>query len=222
VCKSKPNLFELLTSCIESATDNGRLSAYELLGYCAKHAFPQLQPFIGVIMPILIQQLNINGVIDQNNEDGISVVYNACWSTSEICIQSGEGMAPYSKVLLQSLLDINRNPNTPEFVNENAAIAVGRLGLENSHIIAPHISEFAGKFLELMKSIDYSEEKASALTGFTFTVGRNHLAIENNLLEFFSIIAQYNQENENEENKEKSLYKQGLKVLFEQVAYSFR
>jgi transportin-1 len=222
VCESKPNLFELLKSCMENATDDGRLSAYELLGYCAKYAFPQLRPFIGVIMPILIQQLNINRVIEQNNEDGISVVNNACWSASEICIQSGEGMAPYAEVLFQSLLDIIGNPKTPKSVNENAVIAVGRLGLENSQIMAPHISVFARKFLELMESIDYSEEKASALTGFTLAVGHNHLAMENDLLKFFSIIAQYNQENENEENKEKSPYKQGLKALFEQVVYPFR
>jgi hypothetical protein len=40
-------------------------------------------------------------------------------------------MAPFAEMLLQRLLDIIGNPETPQVVNENAAIALSRLGLEN-------------------------------------------------------------------------------------------
>ncbi|KAH8587831.1 armadillo-type protein [Bisporella sp. PMI_857] len=223
VCDSKPDLFELLTFCIGNATDDGCLAAYELLGYCAKYVFSQLRPSLPGVMPSLIEQLNKNGVIEEDNEDGISAVNNACWSAGEICIQSKDEMTPYAELLLQSLLDIIQNPKTEQSVNENAIVALGRLGLGNSQLMAPHISVIATKFLGLINSIHNPEEKASALIGFTLAVEQNPRAMENELLNFFSTIARYNQENEKDkENEDHSLYEQHLRSLFAQVLNGYK
>lgn len=78
--------FELLTFCAKNPANNVRQSSYTLLGHCAIYVFPQLQPFLLGIMPILIEQLDVNSVIDEQIEDGFSAVNNACWSAGEISI----------------------------------------------------------------------------------------------------------------------------------------
>jgi transportin-1 len=192
VSGSQPGIFELLSFCMENPTNDVRQSSYALLGDCAKYVFPQLQPFLPRIMPILIKQLDLNMVMDDHIENGFSVVNNACWSVGEIAVQHGKGMAPFIEPLFQRLLDIIGNPEVPHSVNENAAIALGRLGLENAEAMAPHLAVFSAQFLKSMETVEYTEEKASAFKGFTLVVGRNPQALEKDLVSFFTVIARYN------------------------------
>jgi transportin-1 len=212
VSGSQPGFFELLTFCMENPTNDVRQSSYALLGDCARYVFPQLQAFLPGIMPILIKQLDLSSSMDEHIENGFSVVNNACWSAGEIAIQHGKGMAPYVQQLFQRLLDIIGNPEIPQSVNENAGIALGRLGLENSEAMAPHLAMFAAQFLDSLDTVDYTEEKASAFTGFTMVVGRNPQAMEKDLIHFFTAIANYRHD-----MIFKTQYKEDLRTMFAQV-----
>jgi transportin-1 len=191
VSGSQPQLFELLQFCMEDPENEVRQSSYALLGDCAKYVFPQLQAFLPTLLPILIKQLDLDSILDEQIETGFSVVNNACWSVGEISIQNGKQMEPCVEELLKRFLEILGNPEVPKSVLENAAIALGRLGLGNSEIMSHHLTTFSEPFLKSIKSVDYTIEKATACKGFTLCVINNPQAIEKDLAQFFSMIARY-------------------------------
>ncbi|KAK3359879.1 armadillo-type protein [Lasiosphaeria hispida] len=191
VDNSQPAFFELLGFCLEDPADEVQQSAYALLGDCSKYVFDQLSQFLPSIFPILLKRLDLDNILDEEIDNGFSVVNNACWSAGEISVQYKKGMAPFVPEMLQRCVEIIANPRVPKGVNENAAIALGRLGLENYELLAPHLSKFADEFLNSMDEVDPSEEKATAFKGFSLTVAQNPQAIENVLLHFFTAIARY-------------------------------
>ncbi|KAI9831013.1 MAG: hypothetical protein M1819_005251 [Sarea resinae] len=191
VSTAQPSLFELLTFCMEDPNNDVRQSSYALLGDCAIYVFPQLQPYIPSIMPLLIDQLELDKIVAEDYDGPFSVVNNACWSCGEISMRHGEGMAPYADDLYQRLIAIMSNPEVPDSLNENAAIALGRLGWGASPQLAPHLGQFAGHFLEHMEKVEYTDEKGHAFQGFTKTVSQNPQAMEKYLAEFFKAIARY-------------------------------
>ncbi|KAI2471907.1 ARM repeat-containing protein [Annulohypoxylon bovei var. microspora] len=188
---SQPAFFELLTFCMKDPTDEVRQSAYALLGDCAKYVFEQLQPSLPNIFPVLLTQLDLDGILDEDIDSGFGAVNNACWSAGEIAIQHKSNMAPYVPELFQSFLAIVTNPGIPKGVTENAAIALGRLGLGNGELLAPELAHFAEDFLSSMDEVDPSDEKATAFRGFTAIVEKNPMAMEKSLLHFFTSIARY-------------------------------
>ncbi|RDW83352.1 ARM repeat-containing protein [Coleophoma crateriformis] len=191
VSGSQPRLFDLLTFCMEDPENDVRQSSYALLGDCAKYVFPQLQPFLPTLLPLLIQQLDLDSILDEQIETGFSVVNNACWSAGEIAIQYGKGLAPYVEKLLQRFLEILGNPEIPKSVSENAAIALGRLGLDNAEMLAPHLATFSEPFLKSINSVDYTLEKGTAMKGFLLIVVLNPQAMEKDLARLFTAIARY-------------------------------
>ena len=191
VSGSTPELFDLLQFCLEDPENEVRQSSYALLGDCAKGVFPQLQPALPTLMPILIKQLDLDNIIDEQVETGFSVVNNACWSAGEIAIQNGKAMEPYVPRLLQRYLDILRNDLVLRSVLENAAIALGRLGLENAATLAPHLADFSGPFLKYIDTVDYTAEKATAVKGFVAVVLANPTAMERDLGKLMGVVARY-------------------------------
>jgi HEAT repeat protein len=191
VANAQPTFFELMALCMGDQSDAVQQSAYALLGDCAKYVFEQLKPFLPNIMPVVIKRLDMDTILDEEVDNSFSVVNNACWSVGEIALQYKAGMAPFVPQLLQRCVDILSNPRVPGGVSENAAIALGRLGLDNAELVAPHLGNFAEEFLDTMDDVDPSEEKATALRGFTEVVTRNPQAMESVLLHYFSTIANY-------------------------------
>ncbi|CAD6503147.1 BgTH12-02816 [Blumeria graminis f. sp. triticale] len=191
VSASNPSIFDLLQFCMKDPENDVRQSSYALLGDCAKYVFPQLQPCLDKLLPILIKQLDLDAIMDEQIETGFSVVNNTCWSAGEVAIQYGKGMAPYIPRLLERCLQILGNPDVPKSVLENAAIALGRLGLENADIMAPHLITIAEPFLKSISTIDYTIEKATAFKGFCLIVTINPQAMEKDLVYLFTIIAKY-------------------------------
>lgn len=220
VSNSHPAFFELLTFCMADPSNDVRQSSYALLGDCAKYVFPQLQLYLPNIMPVLIKQLDLRMIMAEQIDTGFSVVNNACWSAGEIAIQNGQGMAPWVRELFQSFINIMANPEVPRSVNENAAIALGRLGLANHEVLAPHLAVFAEPFLKSMSTVDYTEEKASAFKGFTMTVGQNPQAMEKDLVRFFNAIARdCSSDNHHNPNLQpKTQLSEDLHALFQQVS----
>ncbi|KAL9116931.1 MAG: hypothetical protein Q9187_006536, partial [Circinaria calcarea] len=191
VSNSQPRMFDLLRFCLEDPANDVRQSAYALLGDCAIHIFPHLQPVLPVLMPILIQQLDIDAMPDEEADAAFSVINNACWSCGEIALQEREGMAPYVEKLYERLYSIIRNPEIPSSVNENAAIALGRLGLYCSQGLALHLADFAKRFLQIIEPVDNTDEKGQAFLGLNRTIVNNPQAMEDCLLEYFQATAAF-------------------------------
>ena len=209
VVSSQPRFFELLIFCMEDPRNDVRQSSYALLGDCAVHVFNELQPFFPSLMPVLIRQLDLDNVLDEEIDTGFSVINNACWSCGEIAMKQKEGLAPYVEKLYQRLMVIISNPEIPISVNENAVIALGRLGVECSQVLAPHLAEFARSFLQIIEPVDDTDEKGHAFLGFNRTIENNPRAMENCLLDYFKASAAYDLKNQH--NRE-SIYESFQRV----------
>ncbi|KAL8715531.1 MAG: hypothetical protein Q9220_000867 [cf. Caloplaca sp. 1 TL-2023] len=188
---SQPRFFDLLLFCMENPSNDVRQSSYALLGDCAVNVFLQLKPSLSSLMPILIQQLDLDNIRDQDIDQGFSVINNACWSCGEIAMKEEAGMRPYVEQIYQRLLGIISNPEVPISVNENAVIALGRLGVHCSTSLAPHLAAFAKPFLQIISPVEQTDEKAHAFLGFNRIVQANPQAMENCLLEYFRASAAY-------------------------------
>lgn len=185
------SLFELLALCLEDLTDEVRQSAYALLGDCARYVFPQLQPYLQSVIPMILKQLDFESVLDEDIDGSFAVINNACWSAGEIALHHKKGMAPYVSELLQRFVELMTNPRVPRSLVENAGIALGRLGLDNAELLGPSLPTFSEEFLNAVEDVDPSDEKSTALKGFALVVGQNPQAMEKTLLQFFTTIARY-------------------------------
>lgn len=183
------NFFQLLAICMSDSNNDVRQSAYALLGDCAICVFEQLQPCLPAILEILIVQLEVSPAHIGHDESGYSVINNACWSVGEISMQQKEGMQPYAERLLQKIGTILFDSKVPESLNENAAIALGRLGIGCAHYLSVHLAQIAPAFLRAISKVTWNDEKGHALTGFMRIVLANPGAMEQSLLEFFSLMA---------------------------------
>lgn len=186
---SSPTFFQLLAVCMRDPNNDVRQSAYALLGDCAIYVFAQLQPGLPTILEILITQLEVSQINLDGEETGYSVINNACWSVGEIAMNHKEGMQPYVERLLQKLGTILFDERVPDSLNENAAIALGRLGLGCAQYLAVHLAQIAPGFLRAIRKVGWTDEKCHALTGFELIILANPGAMEQSLLEFFNEIS---------------------------------
>ena len=191
VANSQPRFFDLLCFCMEDPNYEVRQSSYALLGDCAISIFSQLEPFIPNILPTLIKQLDLDMIKDDDRHTGFSVLNNACWSCGEIAVNEKAPLSPYADKLYQGLFSIITNEEIIDSVNENAAMALGRLGICCPDQLAPQLGEYASPFLKSMSKIDFTREKASAFLGFNHVVMKNPQAMESCLGEFFQSIAAF-------------------------------
>ncbi|KAF2194481.1 ARM repeat-containing protein [Zopfia rhizophila CBS 207.26] len=189
VAASHPGFFDLLALCMKDPNNDVRQSAYALLGDCAIYVFDNLKPSLGPILEILIAQLELSQVIIDAEETGYSVINNACWSVGEISMREQEGMQRYVERLLQKLATILFDEKVPESLNENAAIALGRLGIGCSQYLAVHLAQMAPPFLRAIRKVVWTDEKGHALTGFMKIILANPQAMEQSLLSFFNEMA---------------------------------
>ncbi|GFF23048.1 importin beta-2 subunit, putative [Aspergillus udagawae] len=191
VASSQPRFFDLLCFCMEDPNYEVRQSSYALLGDCAINIFPQLESYIPNIMPTLIKQLDLDLIRDDDRHTGFSVLNNACWSCGEIAVTEKANLAPYADKLYHGLSTIINNEEIIDSVNENAAMALGRLGFCCSDQLASHLAEYAGSFLKSMSKIEFTREKASAFLGFNHVVMKNPQALESCLGDYFQAIATF-------------------------------
>ncbi|KAK4504967.1 hypothetical protein PRZ48_002930 [Zasmidium cellare] len=185
---AQPNMFELLAYCMRDGNNDVRQSAYALLGDCAIYIFSQLQPYLPELMKILIAQLDLSQTTD-DPETAFRVINNACWSCGEIAMRQKEGMTPFVEELLTRLAFIMFSKDVPESLNENAAIALGRLGIGCHKQLAPHLANFAPPFLQSMQKVGWTDEKGHAYKGFVNVVLDNPQALESCLIDFLTEMA---------------------------------
>ena len=191
VTSTQPRFFDLLMFCMEDPSNDVRQSSYALLGDCAVNIFPQLNPFVPSLIPVLIRQLDLENLRDDDVDTGFSVINNACWSCGEIAMKYQQGMIPFVDKIYHSLSSIIRNPQVPTSVGENAVIALGRLGIDCSQQLAPYLAEFAKPFLHIIEPVEDNDEKSHAFLGLNRTIEHNPQAMEGCLLEYFRASAAY-------------------------------
>lgn len=186
---AQPNMFELLAYCMQDANNDVRQSAYALLGDCAIYVFPQLQQYLPTLLELLITQLDLSQA-KRDPETAFRVINNACWSGGEIGMrQTPAGMEPYVERILQKLAAIIFSPQVPESLHENAAIALGRLGISCPAHLSPHLASFAPQFLSSLRNVAWTDEKGHAYKGFTNVVLANPQALEACLAPFLAEMA---------------------------------
>ena len=194
VTSSQPRFFDLLMFCMEDPSNDVRQSSYALLGDCAVNIFPQLNPFLPSLIPVLIRQLDLDNLRDDDVNTGFSVINNACWSCGEIAMKYQQRMIPFVEKVYHSLSSIIGNPQVPTSVGENAVIALGRLGIDCSQQLGPHLAEFANPFLHIIEPVENNDEKGHAFLGFNRTIEQNPQAMGSCLLEYFKASVAYKQD----------------------------
>lgn len=213
VANSQPRFFDLLCFCMEDPNYEVRQSSYALLGDCAINIFPHLEAFIPSTMPILVKQLDLDQIKDDDRHTGFSVLNNACWSCGEIAVHEKAPLSPYADKLYQGLLVIITNEEIIDSVNENAAMAIGRLGICCSDQLAPRLGEYAGPYLKSMSKIDFTREKASSFLGFNQAVMKNPQAMESCLGDYFQAIATFPSKSLHQEDN------RDIQTSFQQVGF---
>ena len=192
VQSSQPQFFDLLSFCMEDPTADVRQSAYALLGDCALAIYPILAPSLPKLMPHLIRQIDLDLIRDDDSDTGFNVLINVCWSAGEIAARTppdSDALAPFLGPLYQKILSVLSNEEVPDAADENAGLALGRLGLCCADQLAPHLTEYAPVFLTSMSRVGTSQEKASAFLGFNSVIERNPQAMESVLGSYFEAVA---------------------------------
>lgn len=185
VTSSQPRFFDLLILCMKDTSNDVRQSSYALLGDCAVNIFPKLQPHLSLVIPVLIQQLDLDNLQDDTVDTEFSVINNACWSCGEIAIRHKQDMAPFVLTLYSSLITIIGSPGIPISLGENAVVALGRLGVHCHYLLAPRLADFAKPFLRILRHVENNDEKSHALLGLNSIVADNPQAMEGCLVEYF-------------------------------------
>ena len=190
VQNTQPNIFEMMIFCLENPNADVRQSAYALLGDCAIYVYPALSPWLPKIMPVLVNQLDLNQSGSGSDGAPFAVTNNACWSCGEISMRAGTAMNNYVETLLQRMYTILISDQIPTSLRENAAIAMGRLANSCADMLAPHIATFAPPLLRNMKGIQATEEKVQAMQGVAEVAKRNPRGLEHCFLELIGQIAE--------------------------------
>ncbi|KAI9501562.1 hypothetical protein GGI25_004044 [Coemansia spiralis] len=169
---------QLVGMCMVDSETDVRQSAFALLGDLAMHCSPLLLPQLEGIMQQLIPQIDLNF-------SHLNVCNNATWSAGEIALKAGEEhMKSYVNPLLERLVPLLNNQNTPVTLVENAAITIGRLGLVCPSTVAPHLEAFAQRWCMVLASVKDNEEKSSAFQGLMTMIGTNPQGISKAFLFF--------------------------------------
>lgn len=182
---SQPAFVPLLLVSMQDEENDVRQSAFALLGDTAKFVYPCLKPSIAQIMPILVPTLDADALPDEVVDDNFAVINNACWSCGEIALLEQEGMAPHLNELYHRLEAIIMNPSVWPNVQENACIALGRLGIWNAATLAPRLKEFGQSFVMIMKLVEDTDEKRQAFLGLNRMILLNPQDFEPALVEYF-------------------------------------
>ncbi|KAK6881377.1 Importin subunit beta-2 [Candida tropicalis] len=165
----KSNLIELLLICFEDYNGDVRQSAYALLGDLAIFAIDLLKPYLRQIF------ISIGNEINNRTYETYPIYNNAIWSLGEMSIRlSKEEIQEYISNFLDLLIPVINSNDIQSTVIENAAICLGRMGINTPDLVSSRIIEFiqswCSKFLYL---IDNNEEKESSFRGMINMINLN-------------------------------------------------
>lgn len=155
--------------CFEDYNGDVRQSAYALLGDLAIFAIDLLKPYLRQIF------ISIGNEINNRTYETYPIYNNAIWSLGEMSIRlSKEEIQEYISNFLDLLIPVINSNDIQSTVIENAAICLGRMGINTPDLVSSRIIEFiqswCSKFLYL---IDNNEEKESSFRGMINMINLN-------------------------------------------------
>lgn len=164
------NLMDLIMICFEDHTDDVRQSAYALLGDLAIFTLeatvkPYLQPTF----------ISIGNEINNRTFNSFPVYNNAIWALGEIAMRlTYDEIKPYLSNLVDLVIPVLNSSDTQQTVLENAAICLGRMGLNGgSEVISPRLSEFILQWCSQMLYLVDNNEKETGFQGMLNIVNGN-------------------------------------------------
>lgn len=194
VSSTQPPFFEILSFTMEDPTPDIRQSSYALLGDCAIALYPSLEPHVDKLLAVLVRQIDLDLIpADEIEADpAFNVLINVCWSAGEISARTpADKLRKYVQPLYQQLFTIVAEENVPDAASENAALTIGRLGIQCPDVLGPHLPEYAEKFLKAMEHVAPTSEKASAFLGFNRVIEQNPAAMEASLGDYLTAVAAF-------------------------------
>ncbi|CUM56393.1 unnamed protein product [Debaryomyces tyrocola] len=164
------NLMDLIMICFEDHTDDVRQSAYALLGDLAIFTLDAtVKPYL---QPIFI---SIGNEINNRTFNSFPVYNNAIWALGEIAMRlTYDEIKPYLSNLVDLVIPVLNSSDTQQTVLENAAICLGRMGLNGgSEVISPRLSEFILQWCSQMLYLVDNNEKETGFQGMLNIVNGN-------------------------------------------------
>lgn len=215
ILQNNTNLVELILVCFEDHNPDVRQSAYALLGDLAIFTLDLIKPYLQSIF------ICIGNEINNRSFSTFPVYNNAIWSLGEIAMRlSYEEFKPYITNLINLLIPVLNSVDTQQTVLENAAICLGRFGLNGGEeVVAPRLSEIILQWCSQMLYLIENEEKESGFKGMINTIklnpdqgfgGLSTLQGKKNLSIFIVCIGNYLEPSEQ------------LQVLFHQLMTSYK
>lgn len=172
-----PPLLAMIQHCFNDDVYDVRQSALAVVGDMAIFVMNELTPSLNSIFPQLIEQ------IDYTSPMAEAVCNNAMWAAGEIVLRtSGAEVEPFFTGLFQRLGTVLLGDYLQARpLLENAAVAIGRLGIPLPHLVAPHIKLFISPWLDIVQDLEETNEKDTALQGMCLVIAANPGAIDNEL-----------------------------------------
>ncbi|KAG8829917.1 hypothetical protein FRC17_005777 [Serendipita sp. 399] len=185
---SNPHLLTLVVACLKHPQASVRQSGYALIGDLAMSCFDVLKPHLLLIMPELIAQLDPAPKVEF-----VSASNNAAWSAGEIALHYGGDpeFNQWAPQLVLRLIPILMNPQSPKSLSENAAVTIGRIGLVQPQVVAPHLESFAVSWCQALVDIKDNEEKDSAFRGFCTLIQTNPHGITRDFMWFCHAVVRW-------------------------------
>ena len=157
-------MLDMVAVCIRDPVPDVRQSSFALVGDLSKAVIHVVAEYLEDFLPVLIENL----------DPKLSMVCNnVAWSIGEIAMQVGDALAPYLEDILGRLIAIMNRPRTSRSLLENTAIALGRIGLQNTELVAPSLDEFVAPWCMSLRSIFDDPEKESAFRGLCHMIAAN-------------------------------------------------
>ncbi|CCE83908.1 Piso0_004505 [Millerozyma farinosa CBS 7064] len=164
------DLMQLVLICFEDHADDVRQSAYALLGDFAIFTLDvTVKPYLE---PILI---SIGNEINNRTYSSFPVYNNAIWALGEIAMRLPfASFEKYASNLVDLLIPVLNSLDTQQTVLENAAICLGRMGINGgAKILAPRLSEFILQWSSQMLYLVENNEKETGFQGMLNIINSN-------------------------------------------------
>ncbi|EPX73852.1 karyopherin Kap104 [Schizosaccharomyces octosporus yFS286] len=184
IAQADPPMGQIIGVCAKDEVAEVRQSAYALLGDMCMFCFDQIRPYCDALLLDMLPQMQMPLL-------HVSASNNAIWSAGEMALQLGKDMQPWVKPLLERLICIIQSGKANSTVLENVAITIGRLGMYNPELVAPHLQLFYQPWFEIIKTIGENEEKDSAFRGFCNILACNPQSLSYLLPMFVTCVAEY-------------------------------
>lgn len=186
IARAQPPLMEMLIVCFKDPVYEVRQSAFALVGDMTILCYDAVNPYFEGVVKELIPQ------IDVSDYAAGPACNNAMWSLGELSLRSERRLERYIPEVLQRLVSVLQS-NSSSTLLENAAIAIGRIGINLPELISPHVSLFIDRWCESMRDVDETDEKDSAMRGMCHIVASNPAALSNeaSLVSFIETLALY-------------------------------